>query len=101
MNNEEQQHRYYSNRGIQLTYIGEPFEIPLVVVELAQKWYNLFKIMPDGEVLECEPDDMEVGFRDDVYNPDELQKYCDDNDMYLDIVSYELMLGRWTTLTNS
>jgi len=92
--------RYYSDRGIQLTYIGQPIEIPLVVVELTKKWYKLFVIMPDGTVSIMKPDD-EVRFLNNVYNPEELQKYCDKHNMYLDILSYELILGRWIELYNS
>lgn len=92
--------RYYSDRGIQLVYIGEPFEIPLVVVELSEKWYKLFVIMPNGDVKILMPDNT-VGFLDDVYNPNELQEYCDKHNLYLDVLSYEIILGRWIEQTNN
>lgn len=72
-----------------------PVDRPLLTVELETKWYRMYLIHPNGTSEEHIPDDMEVGFKDDTFNPDDIQKYAYNHNYHLDVLALELLIGRW------
>jgi hypothetical protein len=45
-----QDKNYYSDRGMQLLYVGQTCGVPILTLENYMKWYNMFLVNPDGSV---------------------------------------------------
>ena len=82
---------YYSPRGKQLVFIGEPMYVPIITVENYTKWYTLFTIQPDGKVEQLIID----GWIDHNPIPVEVYKYAEQNNMFVDEQSMEMIIGRF------
>ena len=75
---------------------------PILTVELAHTWYELFLVRLDGSVesvcfSELEPFRSKGGsyFCDHVPNPDAVAVFADAKGYYLDGLAEELIVGRW------
>ena len=82
---------YYSPRGEQLVFIGEPMDVPIITVENYTKWYTLFTIQPDGKVEPLIID----GWIDHNPIPVEVYKYAQQANMFVDEQSMEMIIGRF------
>lgn len=71
-----------------------------------KKWYSLWLHLPDGTKKEVTFDAFDEvagrdrytrgsGYVDHVPNPYYVQKWCQENDVTLDSLSEELLVGRW------
>ena len=75
--------------------IPEDGLMDVLCVTLSTKWYSLYLISSDGKIRKYNPPIDEVSYCDDKWNPKELYKYCEKNDIYIDDIAYELICGRW------
>lgn len=88
---DEVKKNYYSPRGEQLVFIGEPMDVPVITVENYTKWYTLFTIQPDGKVEPLIID----GWIDHNPIPVEVYKYAQQANMFVDEQSMEMIIGRF------
>ena len=91
-----------SDHGHPLVYQGEPWTSPIITVENYIKWYTLYMVMPDGEIrslcytgLVLPEGSQESLFCDHVPNPKAVAYTAMKNNMYVDEVSFEAIVGRW------
>ncbi len=94
-----------SSRGyfcVMEQYVEQPER--LLCVEMCAKWYGL--ILIEGENVTEIPFPMNVKgrerdtpFRDHVPNPKVVRQYAENEGIYLDELSYEMILGRWISET--
>lgn len=94
---------YNSARGLPLLLIEEPADVPVLTVELYQKWYTLHVVHVDGQICEVGFDEL-----DDVAGRHDLTPYCDhapnpvavqrlavERGWHLDPNALEMIIGRW------
>lgn len=72
-----------------------PVDKPLLTVELYTKWYRMYLIHPNGTSEEHIPSDYEVRFKDDTFNPTDIQKYAYTHNYHIDPLALEMLIGRW------
>jgi hypothetical protein len=85
-------------RNNKLIYQGDgptKEDMPVLTAELYSKWYTLYLLKTDGTIEEFNPPIEEVGYLDNKWNPLELEEYCEKNDIYIDELFYEMLVGRW------
>jgi len=89
----------FSERGLPLIYTGPLFDNHILTAELYVKWYKLYLIKSDGTIESVDPalEDNEVEYRDNVWEPLSLRKWCDKNNIEMDELFYEILVGRWET----
>lgn len=82
-----------SPRGSHLVWVSERLpDVPTLTVELADKWYSLFLVGPNGAVERVEfPDD----FADHCPNPEAVEQLAERHGWDLSLVAHELIVGRW------
>jgi hypothetical protein len=99
---------YFSERGHLLAcsgytgFNGLPDE-PLLTVEIASKWYQLYLIRPDGSVHGLDFGRLEQpafmlgisAYCDHVPNPQAVRRLAEVNSWTLDDLAEELIVGRW------
>lgn len=90
---------YTTNRGHQLVHTKH-MEIPVLTCELYPKWYSLYLIMPNGEVLEADLGGLDAfaehsAVGDHCWSPAALQGFADARDWWIDEVALDLIMGRW------
>jgi hypothetical protein len=83
--------------------LGTPTpKVATIAVELIYKWYHLILIKPDGAIEKMEFPDMglyeDLGspWLDHCPNPAHVVAYAREHDYYVDNMSLELIIGRWT-----
>jgi hypothetical protein len=96
-----------SPRGLELVLSGSSCtqdgcpDAPTITVELAEKWYSLWLVRPSGQIEPIPfPEIMEMddcSFVDHAPNPDAIRAYADAQDFEVDLVAFELIVGRWET----
>ncbi len=84
---------YLSDRGLPLTYYGDPPRAPTVTVEVYEKWYALFAVRPDGTVEKLTTPF--EAWSDHVPVPALVEAWADAHGYVVDWLSLELMRGRW------
>jgi len=87
----------FSERGLPLIYTGPIVDYPVLTAELHVKWYNLYLMNPNGTIETIDPslEDREVEYVDNVWDPLSLRKWCDKNNIEIDELFYEILVGRW------
>ena len=88
----ENKTNYYSERGMQLIYIGSPADKPIITVENYTKWYNLYKIDTDGTVTKITDDYPD--WLDHCPIPSSVLTYAKEKNWYIDEQSIEMIIGR-------
>jgi len=91
---------WLSDRRIPLIYIGNPDDkVPILTAELWSKWHTLYLLHPNGEVTSIDPnlEDDSIRYVDNVWNPHDIVRWCKDNNIILDELFYEMLVGRWET----
>ncbi len=91
--------KVFSDRG-NLLIISCSSDLPILTIELYIKWYTLYKVFPDGtfeKVTFPDCDEHQPSSVDHVPNPKAVKKFADDNNLILDELAYEIMVGRWET----
>jgi hypothetical protein len=98
---------YTSERGYQLAYVHSPRDKPMLTCELAGKWYRLYLVMPDGTVRVADLSDIEdfaepgeTAVADHYWNPTVLWRLAKARGWHHDVVSEELIIGRWADNRN-
>ena len=96
---------YYSDRGLPLVYTGGLLDEPVLTVENYMKWYNLFLVLPTGEVrplTQEEYDDIacvvlrdESSVGDHVWNPKAVILAMKGKGWRIDRSALEMITGRW------
>jgi len=83
---------YYSTKGnVPLVYRHTKADKPVITVENTCKWYRLYVVHPDRKVEILEGFD---GWIDHIPLPDDLMEFAEENDMYVDATSLEMIAGR-------
>ena len=93
---------YCSDRGIPLI-CQQVYNIPVITLENYCKWYNIYVIMPDGNVskvdmdlIQCIQDKSPIHIMDThIWHPIMLEKIASHLQGYVDDVSLECCYGRW------
>ena len=79
--------------------LGQPSDRPVISVELDPTWYCLQIIHPDGQVEQVPfptVDGQTPSYVGHVPNPRAVEAWAEEQGYDIDILSYELMIGRWT-----
>jgi len=87
-----------THRGHKLIYQGDgPTEesMPVLTAELYGIWHMLYLLKTDGTIEEFDPPLEEVSYLDNKWNPLELEEYCENNDIIIGELFYEMLVGRW------
>lgn len=86
-----------SKRGYIIINSGGHSQLPILTVELVEKWYNLILICSDGTIEEVffPTSDKTTSFVDHCPNPIVVEKYARKKGYHLDILAFEMMIGRW------
>lgn len=79
--------------GEPLIYTGMLSDSPIVSVTLSSKWYTLYLITPNGEVLEV--DDSDIDYCDNNYKPSSLIEWCEEQEVILPDIVLNVITGRW------
>lgn len=83
---------YYSTKGnVPLVYRHTKADKPVITIENTCKWYRLYVVHPDRKVEILEGFD---GWIDHIPLPDDLMEFAEENDMYVDATSLEMIAGR-------
>ena len=94
---------YLSKRGIPLIYCGQPADKPILTLENYGKWYEMYLVNPDGNVV---PVDVEVLSEtmtlyseaiqiDHVFSPRLIYRVAQQMDYIVDERALEVAIGRW------
>jgi hypothetical protein len=92
-----------SVRGHPLVFCGVPRDCPVLSVENYPKWCGLNLVLPDGTVEEVGFGELQAladergtwSYVDHVPDPTLVAALARQREWVLDLVSYELMVGRW------
>ena len=90
----------FSERGIPLIYMyGADKELPILTAELYCKWYTLYLINPDGSIEKYDPYNVDDNIRvaDNLWHPDDIREFVENNNLLMDELFYEILVGRWVT----
>ena len=93
---------FYSERNIPLagTFKDER-DKSILTVELYMKWYRLYVITPDREVIAVGFDQLDTVFKegsayvDHAPNPAAVRAYAESKGYYINDLAEELLVGRW------
>ena len=95
----------YSKRGQLLSCFSEIIKTSELAVEIYMKWYTLFLVMPDEQIVPIVfPDEHDLEKHDDletpsamdhVPNPAFVERYCKEQGYYISEITRELLVGRW------
>jgi hypothetical protein len=99
---------YYSDRGIPLLVSGLGTDRKVLTVEAYCKWYNLYRVFPDGFVdkLEWNGDVQELEYEfirkhgksaqgDHCWHPAFVERIAEYYCYELDPLALEMLIGRW------
>lgn len=72
-------------------------DLSVLTVELYEKWYGLIVVHPSGAMQEIPFPTSETmtPYVDHVPNPQVVKAYADANNLYIDELALELIVGRW------
>ena len=90
----------FSERGIPLIYMYDADEnLPILTAEHYSKWYTLYLIKPDNTIEKIDPYmiDDNIRYCDNVWHPDDIREFAENNNLLMDELFYEMLVGRWTT----
>lgn len=89
---------FLSERDLPLMLTHLP-KVPTLTVEQYLKWYKLYLVQPDGQVLPVEYDALDVagleGYVDHVPNPQNVIQLAQRMNWEIDDLALELIIGRW------
>ena len=90
----------FSERGIPLIYMYDTDpELPILTAEHYSKWYTLYLVHPDNTIEKIDPYaiDSDIRFCDNVWHPDDIVNFVENNNLMIDGLFYEMLVGRWVT----
>lgn len=94
---------YLTSHGHSLLYVSEPLDVPVLTLENYTKWYNIYLVQPNGDVVEVDsgiilevtakyPDARWV---DHLYHPRLLYRVAEHLGAAMCERSIEVAAGRW------
>lgn len=106
--NGETRNIWFSDRGLPLSYNGKQLEVPVVTLEVYCKWYEIYIINPNGEVVKAHDEYMDeyydacnsnyiagAAYVDHVFNPDLLHVFAKEIGGCVCTEALEMCIGRW------
>lgn len=94
---------YYSPRGHQLLYVGDPVSVPVITLENYTKWYEIYVISPEGRVEKVDSDLVlavlgeyhDAQICDHVFHPRLLYRIAQELGGEVEERAAEVAAGRW------
>ena len=95
----ETEKRYYDpKRNLELVYTGLPLkDRRIFTVAKVTKWYDFYLINPDGTVSQFSEEGCPIEEIDHCARPENLANDLAKANIYLDDLSFELIVGRYIT----
>lgn len=90
----------YSDRAIPLVLTTRDCK-PVLTVEKTQKWGSMVLLHPNGLMERVTPAMMQKVYKDSravhegCFNPKAVQAYATEHGLALDLLAYEMIVGRW------